>query len=410
MLGHESVVGHAHVSHRAGEHTTRRHLAPSTVEQAGDRVARIPHGMPAIVQQSLGGTVTLHEGSNATSSTPPVGALTACVGAVDPAAPGPVQLRNRRRTHGTRVLADHVADHVDIIDTDRHLHHEDDDGEGVSQPCPVADRFGHAAESSRPHVLTRPCRIVSRTRSVHVRPTDGGTRPHRPHTDRDDSTRPHRHRRPRRFDTTPPTHTDRDDSTRPRSLAACPGLRRCVERHRDTADEADRVGSSTSQRHRTGGTSRRRSASCDADPVEAVHVAVRDLIDEGGPRLVSSGPCGGRNAHLAVEAFGLRGPHRLDTQETSVEPTNVILPIVERRSPAGSLERAAVSRFEQTAMATGTSDGATKRSGHATSVNDRACGTSDPKTCEFAGEEHRHPVGSATNTGMTRSCSAAETS
>lgn len=61
MFGHESVVGHAQVSNRASEDAAHGDLASSTVAQPCDRVASVPHGMTAIVQEPLRGTVALHE-------------------------------------------------------------------------------------------------------------------------------------------------------------------------------------------------------------------------------------------------------------------------------------------------------------------------------------------------------------
>ena len=50
--------------------------------------------------------------------------------------------------------------------------------------------------------------------------------------------------------------------------------------------------------------------------------------------------------HHPVEALGLGNPDRLDLDQATVAPADVVLAIVHHRAPAGPLERTTIHRFD----------------------------------------------------------------
>lgn len=137
MFGHEPVVGDPLGPHRATEGAADRDLPPAAIADRGGRVASITQRMPTIVEQPFGRSVTLHEHPDTAGPPPPIGTLPTRVRAVQASTSGSVELGDGCAAHGAPVLADHVAEDVDLVDRSGTVdHHASTMTEGCHNPTP----------------------------------------------------------------------------------------------------------------------------------------------------------------------------------------------------------------------------------------------------------------------------------
>ena len=144
--------------------------------------------------------------------------------------------------------------------------------------------------------------------------------------------------------------------------------------------------------HRRAGGGRG-SAKHQAKSCRRLHMTGLDVIAQLRPGLLGGRPDRRGEGELTVEPFGFGGPRRDDLQESTVTSADVVLPIVERRPPTGTLEGAAVSRFEDQAVPAGTTRRLANAHRHCVIMNDQPCGSSVPTSCDFAGDSRSLLVG-----------------
>ena len=85
-----------------------------------------------------------------------------------------------------------------------------------------------------------------------------------------------------------------------------------------------------------------------------------------------------------------------DLQQSAVAGPQVVLPVVERRAPAGALEDASVVGLDEDTVAAGPRGRSAQVHRHVASLNDRPCGSSVPIACAQLGDDGPRAVGIAT--------------
>lgn len=104
VFGYEPVVGDALVANRSTERPADGDFAAVSVTQCRHRVIRVAQGMAAIVEESFSRPVPFDERSDTVHLPPPVAALAARIGAVDPRPTGTMEFGDGLSADGTGVF------------------------------------------------------------------------------------------------------------------------------------------------------------------------------------------------------------------------------------------------------------------------------------------------------------------
>lgn len=119
MLRDEAVVRDSLAPDRTGERATHGGLSLPTVAEPCNRITLVAKCVATIVHQPLARPVPFDEGPHAVCSPPAVGALPACVGAVEAPSTRTEVVGDVSTTRRARVGADHIADDMPFTRGDR---------------------------------------------------------------------------------------------------------------------------------------------------------------------------------------------------------------------------------------------------------------------------------------------------